>query len=99
MSFRVKRFSSTLRHSIADIMLNEVNDPRLKSVIIKDVQIDDDLRKAQIFVSSSTGIDTETLQKLNHAKGFFKRNLVKKMYLKYVPDLTFIGESKNEENG
>ena len=50
MSIRAKRFSSTLKHSIADIVLNEVNDPRLKSVIIKDVQIDDDLRKAQIYV-------------------------------------------------
>ena len=96
MSFRIMRFSSTLKHTIADIMLNEVNDPCLKSVIIKDIQLSNDLRNARIIVGSATNRSDELILRLNRAKGFLKRNLAKRMYLKYVPDLIFIGEKNNK---
>ena len=96
MSVRVERFISTLKQSLADILINDINDPRLKSVIVKDIQISSDLKKAHVVIGSTADQIDELLVKLNNAKGFFKKNLAKKMYLKYVPDLSFVGDDDNK---
>lgn len=96
MAHRKERFSSTLRQCLAEILLVEMNNPLFKAVVIVDVVVSDDLKKARVFVSSAsvTGIaevDGVAAQ-LTKAKGFIKRSLAKRMVLKYVPDLVFIDE-------
>lgn len=96
MSHRVERFSSTLKHVLADILLNEVNDPHLRSVSITEVIVSPDLRKARVFVADTTGAfsdhenPSELLDRLEHAAGFIKKSLGQRMYLKYVPQLSFL---------
>ena len=103
MSHRKERFTSTLKHCLADIMLKDMNDPLLKSAFISDVIVSPDLKKAKIFVSSAPapglddGIDPhresdsdQLVPRLTKAKGFIKRALAGRMYLKYIPDLMFI---------
>jgi ribosome-binding factor A len=90
MSHRVERFSSTLKQCIADILMNEMNNPKLKNVVISDVIVSDDLKKARVFVSSTAGDVDGVLAGLEKARGFIKRSLGKRMYLKYVPELFFI---------
>jgi ribosome-binding factor A len=80
-----------------------MNDPSLKSVFISEVIVSPDLKKAKIFISSSltpafsdnTGSNPVSVQdqlvpRLTKAKGFIKRALAERMYLKYIPDLMFI---------
>ena len=80
-----------------------MNDPVLKSVFISEVIVSPDLKKATIFISSSltpaisdnTGSNPESdpdqlVPRLTKAKGFIKRALAERMYLKYIPDLMFI---------
>ncbi len=92
MAFRTERITSTLKQCIADILLNDVKDPQLKTVIIKDIQMNNDLKKARLIVTTSLESITDIIIKLDKAKGFIKRNLARKMYLKYVPDLIFIAD-------
>lgn len=100
MSYRVERFSSTLKHCLADILLNEVDNPHLKATSIADVVASDDLKKAKVFVSSSLLRPDELVEQLERARGFIKRSLGKRMYLKYVPELSFIkSERYGSENG
>ncbi|MCP4221272.1 MAG: 30S ribosome-binding factor RbfA, partial [bacterium] len=89
MAHRIERFTSTLKTSLADILRNEVNNPRLGSVLITDVVVNPDLKKARIYVCDIVGDDTDIVPELNRAVGFLKRALAKKMYLKYVPELVF----------
>jgi ribosome-binding factor A len=109
MSHRKERFSSTLRQCLADILLKDMNDPLLKSVFISDVIVSPDLKKARVFVSSSPlpgfndGIDPDPesdldrlVPRLTNAKGYIKRALAERMYLKYMPDLVFIKDETNK---
>ncbi len=100
MSHRIERFSSTLQHSLADILLNDVNDPHLKSVSITEVLVSPDLKKARVFVSHAAGSEQEDpgelLGRLERAKGFIKRTLARRMYLKYVPELFFVNDDRSE---
>ena len=83
--------------------MRDMNDPLMKSVFISEVIISPDLKKAKIFISSAltpaftdnNGSDPEPVPdqlvpRLTKAKGFIKRALAERMYLKYVPDLMFI---------
>lgn len=103
MSHRKERFTSTLRQCLADILVKDMNDPLLKSVFISDVIVSPDLKKAKVFVSSSLtpgvgekidpGSESDLDQivpRLTNAKGFIKRVLAGRMYLKYIPELMFI---------
>jgi ribosome-binding factor A len=90
MPFRIERFSSTLKHCVGDILLNEINNPRLKLITILEVNVSKDLKKARIYVSSTNTDYDDFLVQLNKTKGLIKKLLAKKMYLKYVPEITFI---------
>jgi ribosome-binding factor A len=100
MSHRKERFSSTLKHCLADIMLMEMNNPLFKSIYITDVVAAGDLKKATVFVSSALVTDIgdvdALISQLTKAKGFFKRNLAKRMVLKYIPELVFIYEGNGK---
>lgn len=99
MSHRVERFSSTLKHCLADILLYEANNPHLKSVSIANVIVSRDLKKANIFVYSSNINPDDLIRELTGASGFIKKSLAKKMYLKYIPELYFLkNESYEKEN-
>ena len=46
---RVHRISSVIRKEIAKIIQNDINDQRIKDVIITDVEMSKDLKNARIF--------------------------------------------------
>jgi ribosome-binding factor A len=93
MTHRIERFTSTLKHSLADILLNDAGNPHLKFVVITDILVNPDLKKARVFITIPGGAgDTidNAIRQLDHAKGYIKKLLAKKMYLRYVPELVFI---------
>ncbi|GEM_PF-1443994 len=94
MSHRIERFSSTLRHCLAEILMNETNNPLFKSAVITEVITDADLRRARIFVSSPLDNLDNIVTQLMKASGFIKRSLAKRMILKYVPELVFLEHIK-----
>ena len=96
MPYRKERFSSTLKHCLADIILNEINNPELKLILISEVIVSNDLKRAEVLVSSSSDNIDDLMIKLEKAKGFLKRSLAKKMYLKYIPELIFSKDTTYE---
>ena len=46
---RVYRIGSVIRKEIAQIIQNDINDPRIKDVVITDVEISKDLKHAKLF--------------------------------------------------
>ncbi|MCX6583542.1 MAG: 30S ribosome-binding factor RbfA [Candidatus Aminicenantes bacterium] len=97
MSHRIERFSSTLKQRLADILLNDAGNPHLKFVVITDIVVNPDLKKARVFITipgadsggSDDAIDA-VIRQLDHAKGYIKKILAQKMYLRYVPELVFV---------
>ena len=89
MPYRKQRFISTLKHSLGDILLNDIHNPELQFVSISEVSVSNDLKRARIYVSSPTQNMEDIIEQLNKAKGFIKKRLPEKMRLRYVPELDF----------
>ena len=93
MSFkRATRVADLIMSDIYDILLREIRDPRIKLVTITGVDLTDDLRLAKIFFveMGKDTCDPQTKIALERATGFLKRELGKKLKLRYVPDIIFV---------
>jgi ribosome-binding factor A len=92
MKRRAQRLSEEIKRDISGIIRNEIKDPRITSLLsITQVQVSNDLSYAKIFVSvlGDEGKRKETLEGLNKAKGFIKRELGKNLRQRVTPDITF----------
>lgn len=89
---RSTRIADLINADISDILLRQVGDPRIKCVTITGVQVSDDLRMAKIFFveMGKDTCDPQTEIALHHAKGFIKRELAKRLRLRYMPDIDFV---------
>lgn len=89
---RADRVSDLIRVEISDIMRKRIRDPRIGTITITGVKLTDDLRLAKIFFVEM-GKDTcsdETLEGIQKAKGFLKRELGKRLQLRHTPEITFL---------
>ncbi len=88
---RADRVADLIKAELSDIILKEIRDPRIGIITITGVEVTDDLRLAKIFFVEM-GKDTcepQTLKGLEQAKSFIKRELGKRLRLRYVPDIIF----------
>jgi ribosome-binding factor A len=89
---RASRVSDLIKVEISDILLKRVRDPRIGPITITGVKLTDDLRLARIFFVEM-GKDTcrdEVRTGLQKATGFLKRELGKRLKLRYIPEIVFI---------
>ncbi len=87
---RAVRVGDLMREEIADILMHKVKDPRIGFLTVTGVDLSDDLRYAKVFVSIYKDEEREaTLKAIETAKGFIRRELGKRMRLKFVPELAF----------
>jgi len=88
---RKDRVASEIKKAISQILEVESGNENLKSITLTGVELSQDLKMAKIYVSSSLSEMSEetTLNTLNNALGFIKRNLAKRIRLKYMPKLIF----------
>ena len=87
---RSARVGDLMREEIADILLHKVKDPRIGFVTVTGVDLSDDLKNAKVFISIYKKEEKETtLKAIETAKGFIRRELGKRMTLRYLPELFF----------
>ena len=93
---RVHRIASVIKKEIAKIIQSDINDQRIKDVIITDVEMSKDLKNARIFFivfNNKEKRDEEIkliTKTINASKLFFKKQLSKNSNLRSVPNLRFI---------
>lgn len=92
MAHRVERLNSLIRQEISELLQRQVKDPRLGNFIaVTEVSTSPDLKFARVFVSH-IGTEEEkqkTLKALSSASGFFRRELTKRLKLRYIPEISF----------
>jgi ribosome-binding factor A len=96
---RLQRISDRIKQEISEmIVMGKINDPRLLGVFITDVRVDRELSYANIFVSAIDGEETsETiLTGLEHANGFLRSTLAKRIELRAFPKLRFFWDATPE---
>lgn len=88
---RADRVADLVKQEIAEILRREAHDPRIANITVTDVKLTDDLRSARIYVVElgKDRLSDEVAQGLAKAKGFLKRELGKRLQLRYVPELSF----------
>lgn len=89
---RSTRVADLIMADISDILLREIRDPRIKSVTITGVKLTDDLRHAKVYYveMGKDTCDPQLKTALENATGFLKRELGKRLKLRYLPDIIFM---------
>ena len=96
MSKRTEKVAQAIQHALGDILIKDIKDPKLNLVSISKVEVTPDLKIADVyFTSLRTPTDT-VKQSLIKAEGALKSRLVKKVRLKYTPDLRFFEDKSTE---
>ncbi|MCD6322041.1 MAG: 30S ribosome-binding factor RbfA [Clostridiales bacterium] len=92
MSKRNERVSMELKKEISKILLSEIKDPRLTAMPgVIAVKVTEDMSYADVFVSlyGDEKSKAETLKAIESASGFIRRQLSRRLKLRYVPELRF----------
>jgi ribosome-binding factor A len=95
---RAVRVGDHILKEIALLLLNRVRDPRIQGVTVTGVRLSDDLKMAKVFYSvmgeknqingAQAGLDS--------AKGFIKREIGRRLTLRYVPEIMFVHDPSLE---
>lgn len=90
-SFRPIRVGELIQAEIAELMLRHLKDPRIKMSTISHVDVSPDLRHAKLYIShlGSEAEQEDAIEGFRHAAGFIRRQLGKRLKLRYVPQLSF----------
>jgi ribosome-binding factor A len=91
---RVERVGDLLRAELADLVQREVHDPRIKQATVVGfvgIDVSPDLHRAVVKVST-LGTEEERLAAvaaLEHARGFLRSELARRLRLRVTPELHF----------
>ena len=88
---RSVRVADQIKMEVADILARKCKDPRLRFVTVTDVEMNNDLRIARVYVSLlGNRVDEEDIGKtLSHAAGFVRLELGRRLELRYTPEVAF----------
>ena len=89
---RIKRISEEVKKVISELLYNGLKDPRIKEMTsVTSVEVTKDLSFAKVYVSV-LGDDSEkkeTIEGLNSAKGFIRKEISSELDLRYTPEPIF----------
>ncbi|HBY59082.1 MAG TPA: 30S ribosome-binding factor RbfA [Solibacterales bacterium] len=93
---RAKRVSEALREELSELIGYEMTDPRVGGVDVTEVHIAPDMRVASVRVSLPAAEDERrgALEALEHAKGFLRREVGRRLQLFRVPDFRFEADAE-----
>ena len=88
---RAERVSEALREELAEMIAYELTDPRIGDATVTEVLVSPDMRHAQVRLHLSSNItqQRDTLQALDGARHFLKRQLAERLTLFRIPELHF----------
>lgn len=98
---RIKRISEEIRKVVSNIIMTGLKDPRVsKMTSVTHVDTTNDLRFTNIYISvyDPKADPKKTLEGLNSAKGFIRKEIGKELDLRYTPEPLFKLD-KSIENG
>jgi len=95
---RGRRIADQIQRLLAELIQTEVRDPRLGMVTITAVEVTHELEHAKVFftVLGETAQAEETGRILNHAAGFLRSALARRLKLRSTPQLHFVYDTSIE---
>ncbi len=95
---RARRVGEQIQRELAELVRSELKDPRVGMVTIMDVEVSADLAHAKVYVSSlepEEDLDA-AVAALNHAAGFLRGRLGRRLHIRTVPELRFLRDDSVE---
>ena len=99
---RTRRVADQIQRSMAELIQMELGDPRLGMVTVTAVEVTKEFESARVFftvlgkeLGDNSQIE-ETAATLNHAAGFLRSALAKRLKLRTTPKLIFVYDSSME---
>jgi ribosome-binding factor A len=92
------RVAETLREEISVIIVGELGDPRISSAYVSEVVLNPGGKSARVYISVDGGEveEEKTVEALTAARGFIRHELLERMGVRHVPELSFeIDKSKH----
>lgn len=88
---RAQRIGDQIRRTLAELLHEELRDPRIGFVTITDVNLSPDLRHAVVYVTVMEPAEQHeaSLDALNRAVPFLRRALAQRAGLRFTPELRF----------
>jgi ribosome-binding factor A len=88
---RAERVSEALREELGELIAYELSDPRVAEATVTEVLVSPDMRHAQVrlHLSNDTQQQEATIQALDGARHFLRRQLAERLSLYRVPELHF----------
>jgi len=95
---RSDRLSEAYLKELSEILRGQVRDPSLSGVYVTHVVFTPDLRLAKVYFNVSGGRvrEDEVIQGFERSKGFIKRELSRRVNIKYTPDIKFYYDDSQE---
>jgi len=90
-SQRAQRVADQIQRELADLLVNEVKDPRVGRVTVTEVDVSPDLSHATVHFTHLAGKEhaPEALTALSRTAGFLRSELSRRLNLYSVPQLHF----------
>ncbi len=91
MTTRQERINGMLKVEISDIIHRELKDPRLGFITITEAEVTKDLRHAKVYISvmGEEKVQKETLEILQRASGFVRKEFGRRVSMKVIPEILF----------
>ena len=88
---RIEKLQELIKQEMSKMLLKELKDPRIGFVTVTDVEMTGDLREAKIYVSVMGGEEQvkSSLEGLNSALGFIRREIGHRIRLRFTPEISF----------
>lgn len=88
---RIEKLQELIKQEMSKMLLTDLKDPRIGFVTVTDVEMTGDLREAKIYVSVMGGAEQvkSSLEGLNSALGFVRREIGQRVRLRFTPEIFF----------
>lgn len=95
---RADKVGELIQEEISSLLLRMIKDPRIGFVTLTRVKVTDDLKAARVFYSVIGGEQEKksSQEGLDSATGFIRRELGRRLRLRYTPELIFIFDDSLE---
>lgn len=91
MSIKIERINSSMVKEISYILAHEIKDNDIKFVTITAVKVTSDLSFAKVyFTVLDENRKQQTLDALQNAAGFIRKELCNRIDIRHMPELEFI---------
>lgn len=96
---RTRKLGDTVREALAEVLRDDVSDPRLDFATITSVQVSSDLGVADVYVTThgDSARYEDLLEGLRSADGRIRSGLARRVRMRIVPELRYMIDTSVDE--